>query len=44
MFTIPLGDKVVKEFEDVSLTCEINKPNQKAKWTKDGKNLPVDAR
>jgi hypothetical protein len=44
VFTIPLADYKVTESEDVTLTCEINKPDRKATWLKDGNKLPVDAR
>ena len=43
-FTIPLKDVQGKEFEEVSMECEINKPNKKLKWSKDGRPLRIDAR
>ena len=44
VFTIPLKDVQGKEFEEVTMECTINKPNKKAKWAKDGKPLPIDAK
>lgn len=40
---VPLQEQTVKEFETVTLHCQLNKPNQKATWLKDGKEIALDA-
>ncbi|GFS00827.1 titin [Elysia marginata] len=38
-FTKPLKDTEVMENQQLTLTCEVNKPDLEAKWTRDGKVL-----
>lgn len=44
MFTIPLKDVKCTEHEEVSLECEISKPDRVLTWQKDGKDLPLSCR
>ena len=43
-FTKPLKDSEVMENQTMTLTCEVNKPDLEAKWTKDGKPLVTSDR
>jgi hypothetical protein len=43
-FTKPLEDQTVKEKETLTLTCELNKPDKKVKWLKNGKEIKPDKR
>lgn len=38
----PLSDGHVTEFQNVTLECELSKPNQRVEWFKDGVVLPLD--
>ena len=38
-FTVPLQDVTVEKEEQVTLQCELSKPNQKVTWLKNGKAL-----
>ncbi len=39
IFTAPLEDVSVEAEEEVTLQCELSKPNQKVTWLKNGKPL-----
>ncbi len=43
-FTVPLQDKECFVEEEVTLTCEMNKPDQKVQWLKNGKVIKADKR
>ena len=38
-FTVPLQDVTVQKDEEVTLLCELSKPDQKVTWLKNGKPL-----
>ena len=38
-FTVQLQDQTVTEDEDLTLTCEVSKPEVKVIWMKDGKKI-----
>ena len=39
VFTKPLTDQTIQEFEDATFTCEVSKPNKEVKFYKDGKEI-----
>ena len=43
-FLSPLSDKHAKENDDVCFQCQLNKPNQKARWMKDGREIMTEGR
>ena len=38
----PLSDQTVPETKDATFTCEVSKPDKKAKWYKAGKEIKSD--
>jgi hypothetical protein len=44
VFTIPLKDVKCTEHEEVTLECEISRPDRPLTWQKDGMDLPINAR
>jgi len=43
-FTKPLDNQEVKEKDKLTLTCDLNKPDAKVTWLKDGKVITPDDR
>ena len=43
-FLRPLTDVEVQESQTATLECEVSRPNQQAKWYKEGKEIPVGGR
>jgi len=43
-FTVPLQDTVVEVDDEVTMSCELSKPDQKVKWLKNGKPMKPDKR
>ena len=41
---MPLQDTVVEVDEEVTMSCEVSKPDQKVKWLKNGKPIRPDKR
>ena len=41
-FTVPLKDATVPEEQNVTLECELSKPDQNVKWFKNGKEIKPD--
>ncbi len=41
---MPLQDTVAEVDDEVTMSCEVSKPNQKVKWLKNGKPIRPDKR